>query len=89
MFETLDYIMLLNLVATETEKVQCLFDGLPATLQSAFVRDSPVTVQAFNEWLKKVSRGQQYNEKALGHQGLSAAVALWVPRTLPVSQLEI
>lgn len=74
-FRTLDYIMLSNPTATETEKVQRLFDGLPAALKSAFVRDPPATVQSFIEWLKKVSREQQYNEKALGHQGLLAAVA--------------
>lgn len=74
-FETLDCILLPNPAATETEKVERLFDGLPANLKSAFVRDSPATVQAFIEWLKKVSREQQYNEKALGHQGLLAAVA--------------
>lgn len=64
-----------NPTAIETEKVQRLFDGLPVAFKSAFVPDSPATVQSFIEWLRKESGEQQYSEKALGHQGLLAAVA--------------
>jgi hypothetical protein len=64
-FEVLDYVLLCNPQATELERVQRLFDGLPMHLKGAFVREPPTTTQAFIERLKDVSREQRYNEKAL------------------------
>ena len=69
MFEVLGYVLLSNPKASDTEKVQRLFDMPPTHLKGTFVRDPPKAVQAFIARLKDVSREQRYNEKALFSAG--------------------
>lgn len=46
---------------TETDKVYRLFDELPPTLRSAFVRDLHETVQGFTDWLIYTAREAAHN----------------------------
>ena len=64
-FETLEFIRMSNPQASDIEKVQRLFDGLPASLKAEFVRNGPQNVADFTKRLKDVLREKQYAAKAL------------------------
>lgn len=64
-FYVLNYVSSTNSVASETDKVNRLFDGLPPSLKSAFIQDPPKTVQEFTDRLKGTAREAPYNQKAL------------------------
>lgn len=51
-FHVLNYVSSTNPATSESDKVNRLFDGLPTSLKSAFVRDPPKTVQEFTDRLK-------------------------------------
>ena len=50
--------------ASEAEKVNCLFQGLPNYMKAELVMKMPQTVQNFQERLREVSRRLQYRRQA-------------------------
>lgn len=85
-FHVLNYITSTNPVASETDKVNRLFDGLPPSLKCAFVRDPPKTVQDFTDRFKDTAREAAYNQKALTYGVLVPIVLQTLNGPMAVTQ---